>query len=61
LEVSFIPLNNLKSQIIDGLILLSSNAQKILQDFISQKKIHLNIDRKYIKKNSLEIFFSFLI
>jgi hypothetical protein len=43
-------LNNLKSQIIDGLILLSSNARTILQDFISQKKSHLNIDRKYIKK-----------
>ncbi len=47
--MNFIPLNNLKSQIIDGLIFLSLNAQQILQDFLSQKKIHLNIDRKYKK------------
>ncbi len=45
--MNFITLKNWKSQTIDGLIFLSLNAQQILQDFISQNKIRLNIDRKY--------------
>ncbi|CAF3390712.1 unnamed protein product [Rotaria sp. Silwood1] len=43
-QINFLILKNLKFQIIDGCFFVSSNSQQILQDFISQKKIHLNIE-----------------
>ncbi|CAF0768934.1 unnamed protein product [Rotaria sordida] len=43
-QINFLILKNLEFQIIDGFIFVSSNAQQILQDYISQKKIHLNIN-----------------
>lgn len=44
--MNFLTLKTLNFQIVDGCIFVSSNAQQILQDFMSYKKLHLDIDRK---------------
>ncbi|CAF1029352.1 unnamed protein product [Rotaria magnacalcarata] len=43
-HINFLTLKNFKFQTIDGYVFVSSNSREILQNFISEKKIHLNID-----------------
>lgn len=52
MDIHLIPLNEFKSEIIDGCIYLSSNVRENLQDLVSSKKIHLNFEGNFIGKGN---------
>ena len=54
-QINLITLNKLKSQTIDGCIFVSSNAQQIFEDFMSRKRIHININGIYKLKVQKQI------